>query len=552
MLGIEDELFGGGHLGVGHDDGLVAGRGPALRGYSTLLAALERGRTGTLGDIVATIQAEQDEIIRSPQAGVLVVQGGPGTGKTVVALHRAAYLLYTHRFPLEDQGVLVIGPNRVFLRYIERVLPSLGEAGVEQVVLADLVPDVRWARPGDQGDSELAARVKGDARMSAVIDKAVADRERPLRDDLRVPFRTGFVRLTVGRLGTHRQGRPATLPAPQRRPAVRRERGVRRAGRVLAGRAGHRQRRAPGPPRAARRPRRPGADVAGRSRPPSCSTTCSARRLCCASPPAARSTEAEIDALHRPRAERRRTTSAGPPADVALLDDAREVLGPARRQGRQGRRRRRDPHVRAHRRRRGPGPHADAAEDGGPPLAQRLAHRGRRPRPGDGRAGARQLGRRPRPPARAQAGTRRRAVGRLPHPGPDHGARRSGDARRDAAAALAARRAGRRRPPEHRAGAERRRARCGGGRGDREDDRRADERQRRRDRARRPRRGDLRSRSTAAGIEHGRATRTGLDDPVTVVPVSVVKGLELDGVVVVEPARIVSDEVQGLRALYVA
>jgi DNA helicase IV len=93
-----------------------------LRGYSTLLASIERGRTGQLGDIVATIQAEQDEIIRSPQSGVLVVQGGPGTGKTVVALHRAAYLLYTNRFPLEDQGVLVIGPNRVFLRYIERVL----------------------------------------------------------------------------------------------------------------------------------------------------------------------------------------------------------------------------------------------------------------------------------------------------------------------------------------------------------------------------------------------------------------------------------------------
>ncbi len=88
---------------------------------------------------MATIQAEQDEIIRSPLPGVLVVQGGPGTGKTVVALHRAAYLLYTYRFPLEDQGVLVVGPNRVFLRYIERVLPSLGEAGVEQVVLADLV-----------------------------------------------------------------------------------------------------------------------------------------------------------------------------------------------------------------------------------------------------------------------------------------------------------------------------------------------------------------------------------------------------------------------------
>jgi DNA helicase IV len=141
LLGLEDELFGEGHLGLGDDEGLSSS-GPSLRGYSTLIASLERGRTGALGDIVATIQAEQDEIIRSPQAGVLVVQGGPGTGKTVVALHRAAYLLYTHRFPLEDQGVLVIGPNRVFLRYIERVLPSLGEAGVEQVVLADLVPGV--------------------------------------------------------------------------------------------------------------------------------------------------------------------------------------------------------------------------------------------------------------------------------------------------------------------------------------------------------------------------------------------------------------------------
>ena len=154
LLGLEDELFGEGHLGVGQDEGLDGqnrlGPDSGLRGYSTLLAVLERGRTGQLGDIVATIQAEQDEIIRSPQAGVLIVQGGPGTGKTVVALHRAAYLLYTYRFPLEDQGVLVIGPNRVFLRYIEQVLPSLGEAGVEQVVLGDLVPDVEWARYGSR------------------------------------------------------------------------------------------------------------------------------------------------------------------------------------------------------------------------------------------------------------------------------------------------------------------------------------------------------------------------------------------------------------------
>ncbi len=201
LLGIEDELFGEGHLGVGHDEGLdgsPASDRPELRGYSTLLASLERGRTGTLGDIVATIQGEQDEIIRSPQAGVLVVQGGPGTGKTVVALHRAAYLLYTHRFPLEDQGVLVIGPNRVFLRYIERVLPSLGEAGIEQVVLADLVPDVQFLRPGDDGDDwPEAARLKGDARMSDVIDQAISDRQRPLRDDLVLPFRTGYVRLSA-------------------------------------------------------------------------------------------------------------------------------------------------------------------------------------------------------------------------------------------------------------------------------------------------------------------------------------------------------------------
>lgn len=191
LLGIEDELFGDGHIGIGHDDGLVESSA-GLRGYSTLLAALERGRTGQLGDIVATIQSEQDEIIRSPQPGVLVVQGGPGTGKTVVALHRAAYLLYTYRFPLEDQGVLVIGPNRVFLRYIERVLPSLGEAGVQQVVLGDLVPGVTYG----VRDSWTAAQVKGDLRMAKVVAKAASDRERPLKEELRLPFRSGYVRMS--------------------------------------------------------------------------------------------------------------------------------------------------------------------------------------------------------------------------------------------------------------------------------------------------------------------------------------------------------------------
>lgn len=196
LLGIEDELFGAGHLGVGHDEGLdgePASSTPTLRGYSTLLSVLSRGRTGQLGDIVATIQAEQDEIIRSPQQGVLVVEGGPGTGKTVVALHRAAYLLYTFRFPLEDQGVLVVGPNRVFLRYIERVLPSLGEAGVEQVVLADLVRGHNFGAK----DNEAVARIKGDLRMSQIIVTAIKDRQRPLRKDVEIAFGAGYLRLTV-------------------------------------------------------------------------------------------------------------------------------------------------------------------------------------------------------------------------------------------------------------------------------------------------------------------------------------------------------------------
>ena len=185
LLGIEDELFG---------DLARLTDGKAVRGQGALIAALESARTGRLGDIVATIQGEQDEIIRAPMPGVLVVQGGPGTGKTVVALHRAAYLLYSHRFPLEGQGVLVIGPNRLFIAYIEQVLPSLGEAGVELAVLADLVrPTVRV----DGLDEESTGRIKGDLRMSDVLAQAVRDRQRPLREDLVVGFGLQRLRLTV-------------------------------------------------------------------------------------------------------------------------------------------------------------------------------------------------------------------------------------------------------------------------------------------------------------------------------------------------------------------
>lgn len=194
LFALEDELFGEGRLGIGQDDGLADNEAThGLRGYSTLLTALGRSRTGQLGDIVATIQAEQDQIIRSPQGGVLVVQGGPGTGKTVVALHRAAYLLYTHRFPLEAQGVLVIGPNRVFLRYIERVLPSLGEAGVNQVMVQDLVPEVAFGAK----DSSVVSRIKGQKKIAAVVGKAIFDRQRPIRDEVVLPYGTSYARLRI-------------------------------------------------------------------------------------------------------------------------------------------------------------------------------------------------------------------------------------------------------------------------------------------------------------------------------------------------------------------
>ena len=188
LLGLEDEYFGDG--GIERNAANLEGR---LRGEQTLRASLESARTGRLGDIVATIQGEQDEIIRSPMPGILIVQGGPGTGKTVVALHRAAYLLYTHRFPLEGQGVLVLGPNRVFLTYIEQVLPSLGEAGVELGVLADLIPEFKILGR----DLESIARVKGDDRMTDVLYRAVLDRERALRDDLVLGFGLQRLRLSV-------------------------------------------------------------------------------------------------------------------------------------------------------------------------------------------------------------------------------------------------------------------------------------------------------------------------------------------------------------------
>ncbi|MCY7404142.1 MAG: AAA family ATPase [Cryobacterium sp.] len=144
------------------------------QGEGALLAALTAQRTGHMSDIVSTIQAEQDRIIRSELAGVLVVQGGPGTGKTAVALHRAAYLLYTHRDRLRDSGVLIIGPSRSFLQYIEAVLPSLGETGVVLASVGQLFPGVEATRE----DAPAVAALKGQAFMADVIKRAVHSRQR--------------------------------------------------------------------------------------------------------------------------------------------------------------------------------------------------------------------------------------------------------------------------------------------------------------------------------------------------------------------------------------
>ena len=205
---------------------VVLDDGREVKGQGALIAALETARTGRLTDIVATIQGEQDEIIRAPLPGVLVVQGGPGTGKTVVALHRAAYLLYTHRFPLEGQGVLVVGPNRLFLAYIEQVLPSLGEAGVELAVLADLVDGVRV-----QGvDLPTTARIKGDLRMASSSPRPCATASG--RCSATSASATGCRRCgSPSSRARDRRRRAAPFPHAQRRPQARRGRAVRGAGR---------------------------------------------------------------------------------------------------------------------------------------------------------------------------------------------------------------------------------------------------------------------------------------------------------------------------------
>ena len=163
VIGIEDDL-----LDEKQSDTL------AILGEGALLAALTRARGASMRDIVATIQAEQDEAIRAPYQGVTIISGGPGTGKTVVALHRAAYLLYTHRRRLTNGGVLIVGPSMTFMRYIERVLPGLGEDSVTLKALGQVADDVM---PFDSNlyDDAVPSALKGSLAMVPLLRRLVAD-----------------------------------------------------------------------------------------------------------------------------------------------------------------------------------------------------------------------------------------------------------------------------------------------------------------------------------------------------------------------------------------
>ena len=208
VVGLEDEVIDVRSLREGGPAGARAAI-EGIQGEGALIAAMSAARHGRMGDIVATIQAEQDRVVTSDARGVLVVQGGPGTGKTAVALHRVAYLFYSERTRLERSGVLLVGPSRTFLRYVEQVLPSLGETGVVSTTIADLVPGVRARGVEDP----RAHEIKGRALWAEVLRRA-----RPPARARRAPrHRRGGHRPGAAARGRARGGEPgaAVGPAPQ-------------------------------------------------------------------------------------------------------------------------------------------------------------------------------------------------------------------------------------------------------------------------------------------------------------------------------------------------
>ena len=533
LLDIDDELFGDlSRL----DEQAQSGSG--IQGHGALITALETARTGRLGDIVATIQGEQDEIIRSPLPGVLVVQGGPGTGKTVVALHRAAYLLYTHRFPLQDQGVLVIGPNRLFLGYIEQVLPSLGEAGVRLAVLSDLVvPRVRT----NVLDSEDVAEVKGDLRMVALVRRAVRQRERALRDDFSIGY--GLQTLRVSRHESESiiheaRRRYRTHNAARRFVEDEFFAALANSARDEVEATVVRERiRWTHPVREALEWMWPVLS------PPQLIQEFYGSRALLRSAGRGLFTTEQVDRLHRPR-----TTHSDDViwsfADAPVLDEARANLGfrPGKKQADE---------VRTH-------GHivVDEAQDLSPMALRMVARRslnGSMTIVGDIAQATGswahdsweevlELLPEKRPPSRRELHTGYR----IPAPAMELAAKVLTVAAPDLEPPIAIRNDGD--PPVVQAATDLRSdlpamirtelERIGSGNVAVIVPRSLED--------------DVADWLTAEGIEHGGATRSGLHQQVTLIPVSLVKGLETDAAIVVEPSRIVREERQGMRSLYVA
>jgi DNA helicase IV len=197
VIGVEDELLDSEALAELEADGAEL----PIVGEGALMATLSRARDRQMHSIVATIQAEQDRAIRAPSRGVVSISGGPGTGKTVVALHRAAYLLYTDRRRYEGGGVLVVGPSGVFMRYIERVLPSLGETAVALRSLGEVVDGIRAARH----DEPAVADIKGSARMATLLRRTARLQAPGSPDQFRVFWRDDVLTLDRGILGRIRR-----------------------------------------------------------------------------------------------------------------------------------------------------------------------------------------------------------------------------------------------------------------------------------------------------------------------------------------------------------
>lgn len=307
VTGLEDEVL--------DLDAFDATRhGAAVAGEGSLLLALNAARGEHMRDIVSTIQVEQDRVVRAPMQGVLVVQGGPGTGKTAVALHRTAYLLYTHRDRIASSGVLLVGPNPRFLRYIDQVLPALGEAD------AALLRTPGQLYPGVDATGTEPARVaalKGDARMAAVIGRAVRDRQRLIRAPLTLRVGGATVTLRPGDVrAAYDRARRSGKPHNQARVTF-----VKQLLNVLAGQLGEERAEAV-------RDLRDSPDV--RRELNGCWPPISPERLLrdlyavparlAAAAPGF--SAADLALLARPR------DAAWTPGDVPLLDEAAELLGP--------------------------------------------------------------------------------------------------------------------------------------------------------------------------------------------------------------------------------